>query len=112
MPTKKVDHTKKAKTPEKRKEYVNLAVEGFIARLTHEQLTDTETLLFATLLQTVDDKTLQGSIRERMDSWERRFDELQRHLETQQNLQSAIGGRRNPPHRGAPNLNPMDGNRG
>lgn len=100
----------KKKIPENRKEYVNLAVEGFIHRLQSGPLTKTETLLFATLLQTVDNKTLQGSIRERMDGWERRFEDLKRHLETQQNLQTAMGGRRAPPHRGAPNLNPMDGN--
>lgn len=100
------------KTPEKRRDYVNRAVEGFIERLTHEQLTDTETLLFATLLQTVDDQTLQTSIRDRMDSWERRFEDLEKHLATQQNLQAAMSGRRQPPHRGAPNLNPLDGNRG
>lgn len=104
--------TTKKKAPEKRKEYVNLAVEGFISRLAPDStaLTDIECLLFATLLQTVDDQTLKGSIRERMTSWERRFEDLRKHLETQQNLQSAMGGRRAPPHRGAPNLNPMDGN--
>lgn len=103
----------KKKTPEKRAEYVNLAVEGFIHRLQLEDaapLSDIECLLFATLLQTVDNKTLQGSIRERMDSWERRFEDLRKHLETQQNLVSAMGGRKAPPHRGAPNLNPLDGN--
>ena len=101
----------KKKTPEKRREYVNLAVEGFISRLAPDStaLTDHEVLLFATLLQTVDNATLQDSIRNRMASWERRFDELQKHLETQQNLAAAMGGRKAPPHRGAPNFNPMDG---
>ena len=87
---------------------MNLAVEGFIHKLNSgDSLSDVETLLFATLLQTVDDRTLQGSIRERMTSWERRLDELQRHLETQQGISTAMGQKR-PAQRGPPNFNPLE----
>lgn len=104
MPTKK-------KTPEKRRHFVNEAVHGFVERLNGGlSLSDKEVALFATLLQTVDNDTLQSSIVERMEGWERRLVEMENFLNSRMALQQATQPSRRAGHQGPPKLNPLDDN--
>ena len=100
----------KKKTPEKRRTYVNTTCEAFIKRLSGGgMLSDKEVALFATLLQTVDNQTLEATIAERLESWEMRLRDMERFLESRQALRQATQPNRRATHPGPPNLSPFDG---
>lgn len=91
--------------------FVKDTCQAFISRLSSGgMLSDKEVALFVTLLQTVDNQTLQQTIGERMEGWERRLADTERLLESRASIAQAMSGRHAAPHQGPPNLNPLDGN--
>lgn len=100
------------KTAEKRTDYVQKTIDAFLKRLTDGVgLNDMEASLLAVLLQTVDNETLRATIGDRLDGWQRRLEDMERHIQSRAALQQTVSGQRGPPQHGPPNLNPMmDGN--